>query len=259
MDESLLSTRNVAEHVYCPRLFYYMQVEGIFVPSSDTEKGVAVHRRVNKPSASPEKTDISEDDPERPKVLRSLTLTSESLGLTATLDLAEISGVIAVPVEYRKGRPRRVALKAFAEGCSEMEQLPLSHPEPWPTDRIQVGLQALLLESAGYTVHEAILYYAEEKLRLSIAVDDALKTEALTTLESAKRCAEGSRPPPWSMTRAALGARSSRYVCPTRSTISASNLQATMSHREKSGHLVMTVFMWWPSSMAQRSGFAVWN
>lgn len=44
MDESLWPARNVAEHAYCPRLFYYMQVEGIFVPSSDTEKGVAVHR-----------------------------------------------------------------------------------------------------------------------------------------------------------------------------------------------------------------------
>lgn len=43
MDESLWPARNVAEYAYCPRLFYYMQVEGIFVPSSDTEKGVAVH------------------------------------------------------------------------------------------------------------------------------------------------------------------------------------------------------------------------
>jgi len=49
MDESLWPARNVAEHAYCPRLFYFMQVEGIFVPSSDTEKGVAVHRRVDKP------------------------------------------------------------------------------------------------------------------------------------------------------------------------------------------------------------------
>lgn len=196
MDESLWPARNVAEHAYCPRLFYYMQVEGIFVPSSDTEKGVAVHRRVDKPSASLEKMDVGEDDPERPKVVRSLVLTSESLGLTATLDLAEISGQTAVPVEYRKGRPKHISMGPSADDCGEMEQLPLQHGEAWPTDRIQVGLQAVLLENAGYKVCEAVIYYAGVKLRLRIPVDDALKAEALQTLENAKQCAEGSRPLP---------------------------------------------------------------
>ena len=178
MDESLWPARNVAEYAYCPRLFYYMQVEGIFVPSSDTEKGVAVHRRVDKPSASLEMADAGDSDPERPKVVRSLALTSESLGLTATLDLAEISGQTAVPVEYRKGHPKHISMGPPSDDCGEMEQAPLSHPEAWPTDRIQVGLQAILLESAGYAVPEAVIYYAGEKLRLRIIVDDALKDEA---------------------------------------------------------------------------------
>lgn len=196
MDESLWSTRNVAEYAYCPRLFYYMQVEGIFLPSADTEKGVWVHRRVNKPSAFVEKTPAEEDCPERPKVVRSLALASESLGLTATLDLAEISGKTAVPVEYRKGRPKRFAVGPHGDDCNEIEHPSNSYPEAWPTDRIQVGLQALLLEDAGYTVPAAVIYYADEKFCLRIPVDDALKAEALETLEKAKQCAEGSRPPP---------------------------------------------------------------
>ena len=197
IDESLWPARNVAEYAYCPRLFYYMQVEGIFVPSSDTERGVAVHRRVDKPSTALEKADAGEDDPERPKVVRSLALTSESLGLTATLDLAEISGQTAVPVEYRKGRPKHISMgPSAADDCGDMEQLPLQHAEAWSTDRIQVSLQAVLLEDAGYTVSEAVIYYAGEKLRLRIPVDDALKAEALRTLEDAKQCAEGSRPLP---------------------------------------------------------------
>ncbi|HRR42472.1 MAG TPA: CRISPR-associated endonuclease Cas1, partial [Syntrophales bacterium] len=197
MEESLWPARNVAEYAYCPRLFYLMQVEGIFVPSSDTEKGVAIHRRVNKPSSSLDKTDAGEDDCERPKVVRSLVLTSESLGLTATLDLTEISGRTAVPVEYRKGRPKRIAVGPPACVCAEMEQPPpLSYPEAWLTDKIQVGLQAILLEDSGYTVSEAVIYYAEEKLRLKIPVDDALRAEALQTLEDAKRCADGPRPMP---------------------------------------------------------------
>lgn len=196
MDESLWPARNVAEHAYCPRLFYYMQVEGIFVPSSDTEKGAAVHRRVDKPSAIQEKSGASEVDPERPKVVRSLVLTNESLGLTATFDLAEISGQVAVPVEYRKGRPKRVSVRSPADDCADLEQLPISNPEAWPTDRVQVGLQAILLESAGYAVPEAVIYYAGEKLRLRIIVDDALKAEALQTLKNAKQCAKGPRPLP---------------------------------------------------------------
>jgi hypothetical protein len=39
MDESLWPARNVAEYAYCPRLFYYMQVEGIFVPAVIRRKG----------------------------------------------------------------------------------------------------------------------------------------------------------------------------------------------------------------------------
>lgn len=196
MDESLWPARNVAEYVYCPRLFYYMQVEGIFLPSSDTEKGAAVHRRVDKPSAAPEDDGETAADPDRPKAVRSLALTSKTLGLTATLDLAEISGQVAVPVEYRKGRPKRTAMAPPPDDPGEADDPPLSLKEAWPTDRVQVGLQAILLEEAGYTVTEAVIYYAEEKLRLKIAVDENLKAEALAALEAAKECANGPRPLP---------------------------------------------------------------
>jgi len=195
-DESLWPARNVAEYAYCPRLFYYMQVEGVFLPSSDTEKGRAVHRRVDKPSAAQENGDEPAEDPDRPKVVRSLALTSKLLGLTATLDLAEISGQVAVPVEYRKGRPKRATMAPPPDDPGEAEEPPLSHAEAWPTDRVQVGFQAILLEEAGYTVTEAVIYYAGEKQRLKIAVDAALKAEALATLEAAKECSKGPRPLP---------------------------------------------------------------
>lgn len=196
MDEALWPARNVAEYAYCPRLFHFMQVEGVFIPSSDTEKGVAVHRRVDRPSAVQGPSDGGEEEPERPKAVRSLAVTSESLGLTATLDLAEITGSVAVPVEYRKGRPRRVPPPAPADDLAVVEETPPARTEAWPTDRVQVGLQALLLEHAGYTVREAVIYYSEERCRLRIPVDDALKAEALETLERAKQCAEGPRPLP---------------------------------------------------------------
>lgn len=183
MDESLWPARNVAEYAYCPRLFYLMEVEGIHLPSEDTEQGNRVHRRVDRPSRDQSSTEPHDDD--RPRAVRSLTLTSQRLGLTATLDLAEINRSSATPIEYRKGRPRK--LHDVSNDCEY---------EPWPTDRVQVGLQAILLEEAGYHVRECILYYASDKRRLSVRVDDELRNEALATLKNAKHCSQGARPLP---------------------------------------------------------------
>jgi CRISPR-associated protein Cas1 len=153
--------------------------------------------KTNRISKKIDKLEDAESDSERPRSVRSLALTSQRLGLTATLDLAEIDGMLAIPVEYRKGRPRHDSLTK-AEPTDEMMEEPrlLHAPEPWPTDRMQVGLQVLLLEEAGYTVPEAYLYYAAEKLRLCVAVDEALRHDALDGLEAAKRTADGLRPPP---------------------------------------------------------------
>ncbi len=195
-DESLWPTRNVAEYAYCPRLFYYMAVEGLFLPSADTEEGNYVHRRVDRASKTDGSTKPDEEDLDRPKIVRSLALTSTTLNLTASLDLAEINGHIAVPVEYRKGHPKRQVMAPPPDDPGEAEEPPLSHPEPWPTDRVQVGLQALLLEESKFLVPHAVLYYAAEKLRLTIPVDDALRTEAVSVLNAAKQCAAGPRPMP---------------------------------------------------------------
>jgi CRISP-associated protein Cas1 len=184
MDEALWPARNVAEYAYCPRLFYFMEVEGIHLPSVDTEQGNRIHRRVDGPSNENVLKEASQG--EAPKSVRSLTLTSNKLRLTATLDLAEIDGMKAVPVEYRKGRPHH--LPSANEGIDVVE--------PWPTDRIQVGLQAILLEEAGYSVSHAILYYATEKRRLDISFDEHLRAEALATLDAAKACSQGPRPLP---------------------------------------------------------------
>lgn len=195
MDESLWPARNVAEFAYCPRLFYFMEVEGIFLPSADTETGLAVHRRVDRPSAEP-RDDEEDIDPEKPKSVRKLALASKKLGLTATLDITEISGKVAVPVEYRKGRPKRTALSPPPDDPGEAEEPPLFRAEAWPTDRVQVGLQAILLKESGYEVPKAVLYYAAEKLRMDIAVDETLESEALSVLAAARHCASGQRPLP---------------------------------------------------------------
>src|SRR5213594_1783779 len=68
-----LSARMINEFVYCPRLFYYEQVQGVFVESADTVEGSAQHRRVDKEGQS---APAPGEEPEEPIVVHSMTLSS---------------------------------------------------------------------------------------------------------------------------------------------------------------------------------------
>ncbi|WP_425440072.1 CRISPR-associated endonuclease Cas4g/Cas1g [Prosthecobacter debontii] len=43
-----MKARMMNEFVYCPRLFYYEHVEGVFLDNADTERGSAIHEKVNR-------------------------------------------------------------------------------------------------------------------------------------------------------------------------------------------------------------------
>ncbi|MCA1673152.1 MAG: Dna2/Cas4 domain-containing protein, partial [Actinobacteria bacterium] len=58
-------------------------------------------------------------------------LSSQELGVIAKLDLVEGQGGRVVPVDYKKGAPQ-------PDGS------------PWPSDEVQVCLQALVLREHGY-------------------------------------------------------------------------------------------------------------
>lgn len=47
LDEPM-PARMLNEFVYCPRLFFYEYVEGVFVESEDTERGSEIHKKVDK-------------------------------------------------------------------------------------------------------------------------------------------------------------------------------------------------------------------
>lgn len=172
-----LPARMVNEFTYCPRLFFYEWVEGVFAHSADTLEGASRHERVDaKTDALPE---ADEDEP--PVKARSVSLSSETHRLTATIDLIEASGMSATPVDYKKGRPA-----AGAEG-----------PEAWPADRVQLGVQAIVLRENGYDCREAIAYYSATKQRVRIPIDEALVRETLAAVISAREvAARGLIPPP---------------------------------------------------------------
>lgn len=105
----------VNEFAYCPQLFLYEWVEGLFAESADTIEGSAQHQPVDeKASPLPEPENLAE------KIhARSVTLASARLRVIVKMDLVEVEGQAVTPVDYKHGRPR--------EGAEGLER--------WPSDR----------------------------------------------------------------------------------------------------------------------------
>src|SRR6202035_1392378 len=81
-----LPARMVNEFVYCPRLFFYEWVDGIFIESADTLEGSVQHKRVDRPGKGlPKPEELKEEHIHT----RSVTLSDEQLRITAKLDLLE--------------------------------------------------------------------------------------------------------------------------------------------------------------------------
>ena len=174
----LVPARMVNEFVYCPRLAYLMWTQGEWAETGDTVDGRRVHARVDRPGAPlppPEAVAAAE-----PKIVsRSLTLSSASLGVIAKIDVAEAEDGAVTPIDYKRGRRPHVALGAY---------------EP---ERIQVGLQSLLLEEHGYRVAEGALYYAESRERVRVALDEGLRAAAKAAVHGLRLVvAQGRLPPP---------------------------------------------------------------
>ncbi len=77
------------------------------------------------------------------------------------------------PVDYKRGKPREV------DGVIT----------PWPSDRIQIAAQALVLRDNGYSCDEGILYYASTKQRVRIEIDDAVIAETEGFIAQARKAA----------------------------------------------------------------------
>ena len=175
----LLPARMVNEFVYCPRLFYYEWVDALFAHSADTIEGATVHKRVDRAAdALPLAAELSADEQFH---TRSLTLSSATFRVIAKLDLAEADGGKLTPVDYKRGGP------------TEFQGLPAA----WPADRVQVVLQAMLLQENGYECDEAVIYYAATKQRVRISVGPAQLQEVRDAVQGAwNLAASGAIPAP---------------------------------------------------------------
>jgi len=233
-EEQVIPARMLNEFVYCQRLFYYEFVEGVFVESADTIKGTSIHKKVDSgkgdmpeksrkrtapkpppegheatgtPSHIQEQESVNAQAPtssgvNAPEVIhsRSVQMGSERLGVTAKMDLVEVRmGVEAVsttaeaqehedllvamevcPVDYKAGAPKE------GENANEL----------WDTDKMQLGLQALILRDNGYTCNEGVIYYRATKQRVRLSITPELEQWILGNITRAREVTKGEIPPP---------------------------------------------------------------
>ena len=172
-----LPARMVNEFAYCPRLFFYEWVEGLFQESVDTIEGSHQHQRVDeKASPLPQPADLPESIHSR-----SVMLASERLRVIAKMDLVEVEGGLVTPVDYKHGRPR--------EGQQGLEL--------WPSDRAQLAVQGIVLRENGYRCEEGVVYYRKTGQRVRVEFDEALMNQAERLIESAwATAAKDEIPPP---------------------------------------------------------------
>jgi CRISP-associated protein Cas1 len=175
-EEPYVPARMVNEFQYCPRLAYLEWVQGEWAESADTVEGRGAHRRVDRGMGElPEAAAIGEDERIH---ARSVTLSSDRLGLIARLDLIEVEDGAVVPVEYKRGRRPHVAAGA------------------WEPERVQLCVQGLILEDNGYRCAEGALYFRESRERVRVAFDAELRSQALAAVSGLRLVAAGGRIPP---------------------------------------------------------------
>jgi CRISPR-associated protein Cas1 len=176
-----LPARMLNEFVYCPRLFYYEHVEGIFVHNRETVEGALRHAKLDERTDElPDAEKLSLSD--GPLHARSITLSSETHRLIAKLDLVEAAGDLATPVDYKRGSPRR----------SEVD----GAPEAWDADQAQLAVQAIVLRDNGYRCDEGVIYYCATKQRVRVPIDERLVADTLAALARARAASSGPIPPP---------------------------------------------------------------
>ena len=174
-----LPARMLNEFVYCPRLYYYEHVEGVFVHNRETVEGSLRHSKIDsKTDALPSADNLDEEDRLHS---RSVMLSSDTHGLIAKMDLIEAADGKVTPVDYKRGKPWKAD-----DGSLQL----------WDTDRAQLAVQAIVLRDNGYQCDEAVVYYVKTKQRVRLAVDDELIAETLNHLAQARAVAEAGRIPP---------------------------------------------------------------
>lgn len=174
----LIPVSMLARYTYCKRLAYLEWIQGEFDTNADVVDGTYKHRNVDKPSRRTKLPKDGTDDSKEIIHARSVVLSDAQLGLIAKMDLLEIDGDVATPVEYKRGKTPQASTDA--------------HPEYV----VQVCAQGLILRANGYVCTSGVIYYVSSKQRVKIDFDDQTVATTLQMISEMKEMAQKNTVPP---------------------------------------------------------------
>lgn len=172
----LVPARMVNEWAYCPRLAYLEWVEGAWAANADTEEGKRAHARVDAGRGTLPPPEEADSAP--PFEVRSIELASDRLGLVAKMDVIEGEDGVVTPIDFKKGKRPHVEGGAY---------------EP---ERVQLCVQALVLEDNGYRVGEGFLWFAGSRERVPVVFDEDLRARTREAASGLRLAAAARRVPP---------------------------------------------------------------
>ncbi|MBA3996844.1 MAG: CRISPR-associated protein Cas4 [Candidatus Accumulibacter sp.] len=155
---------------YCPRQCALIHVEQVFEENLFTQRGQALHKRVDDPGFELR---------DGLRVERALPLFCDRLGLVGKADVVEfLPDGTPYPVEYKHGSRHK-------------------RPDIAACDDVQLAAQALCLEEMfGRPVAEGALYYATSRRRRIVAVDDALRSRVAEIADAVRQLRSSAGMPP---------------------------------------------------------------
>ena len=153
--EPIVRISAIEHYSYCPRQCALIHGDGIWAHNEHTVRGVRAHRRV----------DSGRHRQERGKrVLRSIPLWSEALGLAGRADVVEVEGGVVRPVEYKSG----VRHGSAAE--------------------LQLCAQALCLEEMlEVDVHDGYVWYGAPRRRERVTFTEERRRQVVETIRLVRR------------------------------------------------------------------------
>ncbi|MDG2014101.1 MAG: CRISPR-associated endonuclease Cas1 [Pirellulaceae bacterium] len=168
-DTQFLPTRMLHEFLYCPRLFYLEYVEGLSNSPGNSGDGSSKTESFDKDHLADGRSKV--ETPPRNLHVRCITLSSNRYELIAKLDLIDANGGLVIPVDHRSGGPDK---------CGD------GKIKPWETDRLQLGVMALLLRDNGYQCDRGIVVYSDPPHRVEVCITAELFEYAKRTVDDAQ-------------------------------------------------------------------------
>ena len=165
--------------LYCERLFYLEEVEGIRLADSAVFAGRRLH------------VELARDEEGE---WHSLELQSEEIGLRGKVDCLRRRDGAFIPYEHKRGRAMRQRSGEDKAARSSSHQ---NAAEAWPSDRVQVVAYAMLIEeTAKQTITEARIRYHQDNITVRVPVDEPARQEVIQAIARARWLAASVERPP---------------------------------------------------------------